>query len=70
MGKKKKEDKKKDDKKKHKKLKKAAKKEQKKLLKALAPPGCKTKCCEKYLKSESKRCKRCPCFDLMDKKVA
>ncbi|MDX1363624.1 hypothetical protein [Arenibacter latericius] len=62
MGKKKKEEKKKD-----KKLMKAEKKKQKKLLKAMAPPGCKTKCCEKYLKSESKRCKRCPCFDLMAK---
>ncbi|THD69695.1 hypothetical protein E7Z59_05045 [Robertkochia marina] len=29
----------------------------------------KSKCCKKYKKSESKRCKRCPCFDLL-KKVA
>ncbi|WP_251807176.1 hypothetical protein [Arenibacter sp. H213] len=59
--------KKKVDKKKDKKLKKAEKKEQKMLLKAMAPAGCKTKCCEKYLKAESKRCKRCPCFDLIMK---
>jgi hypothetical protein len=26
--------------------------------------GTKSKCCEKYKKSETKRCKRCPCFDL------
>lgn len=38
-------------------------------LKTLAPKGCKTKCCKKYKKSESKRCKRCPCYDLA-KKVA
>lgn len=29
----------------------------------------KSKCCKKYKKSEFKRCKKCPCFDLM-KKVA
>lgn len=29
----------------------------------------KSKCCKKFKKSESKRCKKCPCFDLM-KKVA
>ena len=29
----------------------------------------KSKCCKKYKKSESKRCKKCPCFDLI-KKVA
>jgi hypothetical protein len=28
---------------------------------------CKSKCCEKYLKSEKKRCKRCPMFDLLKK---
>ncbi|OXA83194.1 hypothetical protein B0A56_02085 [Flavobacterium columnare NBRC 100251 = ATCC 23463] len=27
----------------------------------------KSKCCEKYKKKESKRCKRCPMFDLIDK---
>ncbi|MBL7473954.1 hypothetical protein [Robertkochia sediminum] len=27
----------------------------------------KSKCCKKYKKSESKRCKRCPCFDLLEK---
>jgi hypothetical protein len=30
---------------------------------------CKSKCCKKYKKSEAKRCKKCPCFDLL-KKVA
>ncbi|MCB9202151.1 MAG: hypothetical protein H6604_03750 [Flavobacteriales bacterium] len=29
----------------------------------------KSKCCEKYKKNESKRCGKCPCFDLI-KKVA
>jgi len=29
----------------------------------------KPECCKKYKKSEKKRCKKCPCFDLM-KKVA
>ncbi|RKE98983.1 hypothetical protein [Ichthyenterobacterium magnum] len=29
----------------------------------------KSKCCKKYKKSEAKRCKKCPCFDLI-KKVA
>jgi len=29
----------------------------------------KSKCCKKYKKSEFKRCKKCPCFDLI-KKVA
>jgi hypothetical protein len=26
--------------------------------------NCKSKCCEKYKKSEIKRCSRCPMFDL------
>jgi len=30
---------------------------------------CKSSCCKKYKKSERKRCKKCPCYDLM-KKVA
>ena len=30
---------------------------------------CKIKCCKKYKKSEAKRCKKCPCLDLL-KKVA
>jgi len=51
--------KKKQDKKIEKKLKKA--------LKEMVPHGCKTKCCDKYKKAESKRCSRCPCFDLMQK---
>ncbi|MFP4844713.1 hypothetical protein [Winogradskyella sp. PE311] len=29
----------------------------------------KSKCCKKYKKAEYKRCKKCPCFDLI-KKVA
>jgi len=61
--------KKKQQQKEQKKLKKAFKREQKAILKAMVPEGCKTKCCEKYKKSESKRCGRCPCFDLV-KKVA
>ncbi|MEO8252915.1 MAG: hypothetical protein ABI554_00915 [Flavobacterium sp.] len=31
--------------------------------------NCKSSCCDKYKKSESKRCKRCPMYDLI-KKVA
>jgi hypothetical protein len=27
--------------------------------------NCKSSCCEKYKKSENKRCKRCPMFDLL-----
>lgn len=29
----------------------------------------KSKCCKKYKKAKAKRCKKCPCFDLM-KKIA
>ena len=29
----------------------------------------KSRCCKKYKKAEHKRCKKCPCFDLL-KKVA
>jgi len=29
----------------------------------------KSKCCKKFKKGEAKRCKKCPCFDLV-KKVA
>ncbi|MEJ2584536.1 MAG: hypothetical protein P8Z38_05660 [Robiginitalea sp.] len=37
-----------------------------KLAKTLSPPeGSKTKCCKKYKERESKRCKKCPCFDLL-----
>ena len=40
------------------------------MLRELPPTGkVKSKCCKKYKKSESKRCKKCPCFDLL-KKVA
>jgi|TARA_R100001369_G_scaffold27484_4_gene49550 hypothetical protein len=27
----------------------------------------KSKCCKKFKKSENKRCKKCPCFDLLKK---
>jgi len=27
----------------------------------------KGKCCKKYKKGKGKRCKRCPCFDLLKK---
>jgi hypothetical protein len=53
--------------KKKKALKKALKKELKKQKKAHktaqqkpVPHGHKTECCDKYLKRESKRCKKCP----------
>jgi hypothetical protein len=52
-------------KKKDKKEKKHKKQKIKGLEKAL-----KSKCCEKYRKSESKRCNRCPCFDLIKEKAA
>lgn len=51
------------------------KKQQKKALKTLHEAGIinadkvKSKCCKKYKKGESKRCGKCPCFDLL-KKVA
>ena len=51
------------------KKKKASGKKKKSVLKELIPSNCKTKCCKKYKKSENKRCKRCPCYDLL-KKVA
>lgn len=38
-------------------------------LRELNPGKCKTKCCKKYKKGEQKRCKKCPCYDLL-KKVA
>lgn len=47
------------------------KEKQKKLLKKLKIAGnCKSNCCEKYLKKEDKRCKRCPMFDLIEKRLA
>jgi hypothetical protein len=55
--------------------KKKQKKKEKKALKkahktvAMATDNVKSKCCNKYKKSENKRCKKCPCFDLI-KKVA
>jgi len=27
----------------------------------------KDECCEKFMKSEKKRCEKCPCFDLLMK---
>jgi hypothetical protein len=50
-------------KKKNKKL----KKERIKVLETLTKV--KSKCCKKYKKAENRRCKKCPCFDLL-KKVA
>tara|TARA_R110001583_G_scaffold15295_1_gene63067 strand:- start:105 stop:287 length:183 start_codon:yes stop_codon:yes gene_type:complete len=56
------------------KKKKAKKKELKKLKKKQklsafvnSPVELKTKCCDKYKKKASKRCKKCPCFDLLQK---
>ena len=31
-----------------------------------SPDGCKSQCCQKYSKCESKRCKKCPCTDLLN----
>jgi len=51
------------------------KKKQKTILKKIEkfgitiPNKVKSSCCEKYKKSEDKRCKKCPCFDLL-KEVA
>lgn len=54
---------------KKKKAKKAGEKLQKRLellaVTACPPQGCKSKCCKKYKKCEGKRCKKCPCFDLL-----
>ena len=52
-------------KKKNKKL----KKERLNGLRDISGDKLKSKCCKKYKKSENKRCKKCPCFDLL-KKVA
>jgi hypothetical protein len=30
-----------------------------------SPKGCKSKCCKKFKKCETKRCKKCPCSDLL-----
>jgi len=50
--------------------KKLKKKDKKKLIKKLnISDNCKSSCCEKYMKSESKRCSRCPMYDLI-KKIA
>jgi len=42
------------------------KKDKTKLVKGIKlSANCKFECCEKYKKSEDKRCKRCPMFDLL-----
>ena len=44
------------------------KKKKKLLLKSLLiSDDCKADCCEKYKKSEAKRCKKCPMFDIFKK---
>jgi hypothetical protein len=40
-----------------------------KVLNSGASVAVKGKCCKKFKKGEAKRCKNCPCFDLL-KKVA
>ncbi|WP_181896366.1 hypothetical protein [Seonamhaeicola aphaedonensis] len=51
------------------------KKKQKKAIKKLREAGVelpskvKSSCCKKFKKGENKRCKKCPCYDLV-KKVA
>ncbi len=46
------------------------KKDKKKIIKSLGiSDNCKTSCCDKYMKSEKKRCSRCPMYDLI-KKIA
>jgi hypothetical protein len=39
------------------------------LLGIEVPKKVKKDCCKKYIKGENKRCKKCPCFNLI-KKVA
>lgn len=58
-------------------LKKEKKLREKRVKKLLDPSGSssrdyKEKCCKKFKKGEAKRCKNCPCYDLMRlvKKVA
>jgi hypothetical protein len=48
---------------------KSKKKDKKKeiLKKLKVAENCKSSCCEKYKKSEKKRCSRCPMFDLIKK---
>jgi len=44
------------------------KKDRKEILKKLnIAENCKSSCCEKFKKGESKRCGRCPMFDLIKK---
>ncbi|QKJ62085.1 MULTISPECIES: hypothetical protein [Flavobacterium] len=48
--------------------KKNKKDKKKELLKKIkVAENCKSSCCEKYMKSEKKRCSRCPMFDLLKK---
>jgi hypothetical protein len=51
--------------------KKKQKKAEKELRKlgVVLPEKVKSSCCKKFKKGEHKRCKKCPCFDLL-KKVA
>ena len=45
-------------------------KKKKKIIKTLGiSDNCKSNCCDKYTKSEKKRCARCPMYDLI-KKIA
>lgn len=49
------------------------KKKKKKAIKKLrklgfdVPKKVKSSCCDKFEKGENKRCKKCPCFDLIQK---
>jgi len=44
------------------------KEKKKDLIKKLkVSSNCKSHCCEKYMKSEKKRCKKCPMLDLIKK---
>jgi hypothetical protein len=48
------------------KVKEKKKDKKKKRLKGISiAENCKSKCCDKYLKGEKKRCGRCPMFDLL-----
>jgi hypothetical protein len=47
--------------------KKDKKKEILKKIKVKVAENCKSSCCEKFKKSEKKRCSRCPMFDLLKK---
>lgn len=55
------------EKEKDKKKKKKDKKKNEALVVIKKVESCKSSCCEKFKKSENKRCKRCPMFDLIQK---